>query len=71
MTRRTVVSGITAGAIAPAVLRAAKPGSGAHIAVIGAGVFGSWTAEHLRRSGYHVTLVDMEGPANSRASSGG
>jgi glycine/D-amino acid oxidase-like deaminating enzyme len=71
MTRRTVVSGITAGALAPAVLRAAKPGSGAHIAVIGAGVFGSWTAEHLRRAGHRVTLVDMAGPANSRASSGG
>jgi glycine/D-amino acid oxidase-like deaminating enzyme len=71
MTRRTVVSGITAGALAPAVLRAATPGSAASIAVIGAGVFGSWTAEHLRRAGHHVTLVDMEGPAHSRASSGG
>jgi glycine/D-amino acid oxidase-like deaminating enzyme len=39
--------------------------------VIGAGVFGSWTAEHLRRAGHQVTLVDMAGPANSRASSGG
>jgi sarcosine oxidase len=71
MTRRTVVSGITAGALAPAVLRAAKPGSGARIAVIGAGVFGAWTAEHLRRAGHRVTLIDMAGPANSRASSGG
>jgi glycine/D-amino acid oxidase-like deaminating enzyme len=71
MTRRTVVSGITAGALAPAVLRAAKPGSAAHVAVIGAGVFGAWTAEHLRRAGHRITLVDMAGPANSRASSGG
>ncbi len=62
---------MTAGALAPAVLRAAKPGSAAHVAVIGAGVFGSWTAEHLRRSGHRVTLVDMAGPAQSRASSGG
>jgi len=71
MTRRTLIGGMTAGAVAPAVLRAAKPGSAAHIAVIGAGVFGAWTAEHLRRAGHRVTLVDMAGPANSRASSGG
>jgi glycine/D-amino acid oxidase-like deaminating enzyme len=71
MTRRSVMSGITAGALAPAVLRAAKPGSAAHVAVIGAGVFGAWTAEYLRRSGHRVTLVDMAGPANNRASSGG
>lgn len=71
VTRRSVVSGMTAGALAPAVLRAAKPGSGAHVAVIGAGVFGAWTAEHLRRTGYRVTLVDMAGPAHTRASSGG
>lgn len=42
-----------------------------HVAVIGAGVFGSWTAHHLLNSGYQVTLVDAWGPANSRASSGG
>ena len=71
MTRRSLIGGMTAGALAPAVLRAAKPGSAAHVAVIGAGVFGSWTAEHLRRAGHRVTLVDMAGPANSRASSGG
>ena len=71
MTRRSLIGGMTAGALAPAVLRAAKPGSAAHVAVIGAGVFGAWTAEHLRRAGHRVTLVDMAGPANSRASSGG
>ncbi|MDP9424306.1 MAG: FAD-dependent oxidoreductase [Pseudomonadota bacterium] len=71
MTRRSLIGGMTAGALAPAVLRAAKPGSAAHVAVIGAGVFGSWTAEHLRRAGHRVTLVDMAGPAHSRASSGG
>jgi sarcosine oxidase len=71
LTRRTLIGGMTVGALAPAVLRAAKPGSAAHVAVIGAGVFGSWTAEHLRRSGHRATLVDMAGPAQSRASSGG
>ncbi|HRP10946.1 MAG TPA: FAD-dependent oxidoreductase [Terricaulis sp.] len=39
--------------------------------VIGAGVFGAWTAEHLRRAGQRVLLVDKMGPANARASSGG
>jgi glycine/D-amino acid oxidase-like deaminating enzyme len=34
-------------------------------------VFGAWTAEHLRRAGHHVNLIDMAGPANNRASSGG
>jgi glycine/D-amino acid oxidase-like deaminating enzyme len=71
MTRRSLIGGMTAGALAPAVLRAAKPGSAAHVAVIGAGVFGAWTAEYLRRAGHRVTLMDMAGPANSRSSSGG
>ncbi len=41
------------------------------VAVIGAGVFGSWTAYSLRQSGARVALVEAYGPANSRASSGG
>src|SRR5687767_9082384 len=41
-----------------------------HVAVIGAGVFGTWTAWHLHRSGARVTLVDSYGPGNSRSSSG-
>src|SRR5215510_2523223 len=39
--------------------------------VVGAGVFGSWTAEYLRRAGWRVLLVDRLGPANALASSGG
>jgi sarcosine oxidase len=42
-----------------------------HIAVIGAGAFGGWTALSLLRRGARVTLVDAWGPGNSRASSGG
>src|SRR5258708_35178072 len=42
-----------------------------HIAVIGAGAFGGWTALHLLESGARVTLLDAWGPGNSRASSGG
>jgi monomeric sarcosine oxidase len=41
------------------------------IAVIGAGVFGAWTAWHLGRAGRRVILLDQYGPANVRASSGG
>jgi monomeric sarcosine oxidase len=39
--------------------------------VIGAGVFGAWTAERLRSAGQNVLLVDSWGPAHARASSGG
>src|SRR5258706_2052558 len=42
-----------------------------HIAVIGAGAFGGWTALYLLRGGARVTLPDAWGPGNSRASSGG
>ncbi len=41
------------------------------VAVIGAGVFGSWTAYCLQKSGTRVLLIDEYGPANARASSGG
>lgn len=40
-------------------------------AVIGAGVFGAWTAHSLRQTGASVLLLDAYGPASSRASSGG
>jgi len=40
------------------------------VAVIGAGVFGAWTAFELCKSGTQVLLIDAYGPANSRASSG-
>ena len=39
--------------------------------MVGAGVFGAWTAEHLRRAGAKVLLLDAWGPAHARASSGG
>jgi monomeric sarcosine oxidase len=45
--------------------------SKSHVAVIGAGAFGGWTALYLLRRGARVTLVDAWGPGNSRSSSGG
>jgi sarcosine oxidase len=39
------------------------------IVVIGAGVFGSWSAWFLAERGHTVTLIDAYGPANARASS--
>ena len=40
------------------------------VVVVGAGVFGTWTAHRLLAAGCRVTLVDAYGPANPRASSG-
>jgi glycine/D-amino acid oxidase-like deaminating enzyme len=39
--------------------------------VVGAGVFGVWTAWHLRKAGQRVLLLDAFGAAHARASSGG
>lgn len=41
------------------------------VAVIGAGVFGAWTAWQLQKAGQKVALLDAFGAAHSRASSGG
>jgi glycine/D-amino acid oxidase-like deaminating enzyme len=46
-----------------------KPGP--HVAVVGAGAFGGWTALMLLRKGARVTLLDAWGPGNPRASSHG
>ncbi|HYV98587.1 MAG TPA: FAD-dependent oxidoreductase [Gemmatimonadaceae bacterium] len=50
----------------PAIATAAKH----DVVVVGAGLWGSYTAYHLRRKGAKVTLVDQFGPGNSRATSG-
>lgn len=48
-----------------------KTGKSFDVAVIGAGVFGAWTAFELQRARKKVILLDQYGPANSRSSSGG
>jgi sarcosine oxidase len=45
--------------------------NGPDAVVVGAGVFGAWTALHLRRSGRRVALLDAYGAGNNRSSSGG
>lgn len=40
------------------------------VAVVGAGVFGAWTAVKLARRGQRVLLVDAYGPGHSRSGSG-
>jgi len=65
MNRRTLLSGT----LAPTALPATQ--AGRYDVVVGAGVFGAWTAYHLRNRGQRVLLVDASGAAHSRASSGG
>jgi glycine/D-amino acid oxidase-like deaminating enzyme len=71
-TRRGAVKAAGAAALAVAL-----PAGGAaqrrspDVIVIGAGVFGVWTARGLQRLGRKVLLVDAWGPAHARASSGG
>jgi sarcosine oxidase len=56
----------------PKPLRAQPgPPAAADTIVVGAGVFGAWTATRLRAAGHKVMLVDAWGPAHARASSGG
>ncbi|HKX91565.1 MAG TPA: FAD-dependent oxidoreductase [Sphingomicrobium sp.] len=72
VTRRSLLIGAGGVALsAPAVLRADVRIADNSVVVVGAGVFGAWTAHHLKKLGYSVTLVDAWGPAHSRASSGG
>ena len=75
VSRRELFKGISAASllsvfpVSPAVKRPAGPKR--HAAVVGAGVFGAFSALALRRAGWRVTLLDTWGPGNARASSGG
>ena len=63
------------GAPRPAKQRPDQPvlrvSSAPDVVVVGAGVFGAFTALRLRERGLTVVLVDAYGPGNSRSSSGG
>jgi sarcosine oxidase len=74
-TRRTITKLIAAAALAPlgslARAAASPPRKHVDVVVVGAGVFGAWTAQALHSAGLSVTLLDAFGPGNSRSSSGG
>ncbi len=67
---------LLATAVAPPALAAKSTGSVSgtktwDVAIIGAGVFGAWSAYWLRKAGQRVILLDAYGTANDRSSSGG
>ena len=72
---RTAGAGALGTALAPAGARdhapAAAKDASFDVVVVGAGVFGAWTALELERGGRRVALVDAYGPGNGRSSSGG
>src|SRR2546428_11682997 len=67
LARRSFLKTSAAVALGGLMPKARQP----HIAVVGAGAFGGWTALFFPRQGARVTLVDAWGPRNSRARSGG
>ncbi|HXU11713.1 MAG TPA: FAD-dependent oxidoreductase [Candidatus Binatia bacterium] len=68
---RLLAGPVLAGPARPAGAATRRPAARPRVAVVGAGVFGGFTALSLVRRGARVTLVDAWGPGNSRASSGG
>lgn len=71
LTRRQAL--VAAGAIGMAAQAGATTPESAvvDVAVIGAGVFGAWTAWHLKKAGLSVALIDQYSPGHARSSSGG
>ena len=75
LSRRDFVNGVAVASGAAAALASTNAqAQGARgrpdVVVIGAGVFGVWTALLLRERGHKVTLLDAYGPGNSRSASG-
>ena len=72
---RTAGAGALGATLAPAAARGQGPAVAKapefDVAVVGAGVFGSWIAHRLQEAGRKVALVDAYGPGNARGSSGG
>src|SRR6187402_1811440 len=75
ITRRAAIGSTLAAGLAGSRIVGAKDAKMSKPAfdsiVIGAGVFGAWTAWHLRKAGQRVLLLDATGPAHARSSSGG
>lgn len=73
-TRRETIAVLAGSAITGAGALARPPASApfsVDVAVIGAGVFGAWTAWHLTRAGASVAVIDQYGAGHARSSSGG
>ena len=71
VSRRSLLIGAGGAAVSPLVAKPVAKRGAEQIVVVGAGVFGAWTAHHLQQAGHKVNLIDAWGPAHSRASSGG
>ena len=71
LTRRSLLAGAGGAAVLGLASGVRAQAQGTQVAVIGAGVFGAWTATKLLQAGHKVTLIDAWGPAHSRSSSGG
>jgi sarcosine oxidase len=74
MSRRGLLlagAGAASAAVLPKRARGSAPGDHWDAVVVGAGVFGAWTATRLAAAGKRVLLLDAWGPAHARASSGG
>ena len=62
VTRRSLLLGAGGAAVSSVLAKTYKRAMNEHVAVIGAGVFGAWTAHHLHERGYRVTLIEAHGP---------
>jgi sarcosine oxidase len=71
LTRRETLAAVGATALASQAKATSGSTSSVDVAVIGAGVFGAWTAWHLVKVGLSVALFDQYSPGNARSSSGG
>lgn len=71
ISRRRFVALSAAAALPMKRARSARATKAHDVIVIGAGVFGAWTAWRLLKRGKRVLLLDAWGPAHARASSGG
>jgi sarcosine oxidase len=71
VSRRSLLIGAGGAAASELMAKPMRKKRGEQVAIVGAGVFGAWTAHHLQQAGHKVTLIDAWGPANTRASSGG
>lgn len=71
LTRRETLAAAGAIGIAAQAKAATSTQGVVDVAVIGAGVFGSWSAWHLKKAGLSVALIDQYSPGHARSSSGG